>query len=141
MRNPEFRRPGATGRAPSIARVGALSWFALASILGTPSGARDKGPAVKSFDITVSRYKYDPSVIEVTEGDEVRLTLHSADGTHGFAIKELRVKVTIPKGGAAVSTGFVATRPGTFDVTCSEYCGSGHRDMKAQLVVDPRGTK
>ena len=109
MRNPEFRRPGATGRAPSFARVGALSWFALASILGTPSGARDKGPAVKAFDITVSRYKYDPSVIEVTEGDEVRLTLHSVDGTHGFAIKELKVKVTIPKGGAPVSAGFLAS--------------------------------
>ena len=69
------------------------------------------------------------------------MTLHSADGTHGFAIKELKVKVTIPKGGASVSAGFLASRPGTFDVACSEYCGPGHRDMRARLVVTPRGTR
>ena len=77
----------------------------------------------------------------MTEGDEVRLTLRSVDGTHGFAIKDLKVKVTIPKGGAPVSVGFLASQVGTFDVTCSEYCGPGHRDMKARLVVTPRGLR
>jgi len=96
---------------------------------------------IKSFEITASRFKFDPSVLEVTEGDEVRLTLHSADGTHGFAIKEMKVKLAVPKGGAAVSTGFLASRPGTYEVTCSEYCGSGHRDMKARLIVNPRGAR
>jgi len=26
---------------------------------------------------------------------------------------------------------------GTFEITCSEYCGSGHGRMKAWLIVTP----
>jgi cytochrome c oxidase subunit II len=141
LRNPEFRRLGAPGRARRSIRTVTLFVVALASILGTPSGARDRGPTVRVFEITASRFKFEPAVLEVTEGDEVRLTLRSVDGRHGFAIKELRVKVTIPKGGELVSADFLANRAGTFDVTCSEYCGSGHRDMKARLVVTPRGLR
>lgn len=142
MRNPEFRRLGALGRAlASAASPRMVAAFALVALAGSPSGDRDHGPAVKVFEITASRFKFDPAVLEVTEGDEVRLTLYSADGRHGFAIKGFKVKVTIPKGGAPVSVSFVASRAGTFEVTCSEYCGPGHRDMKARLVVAPRGTR
>ena len=142
LRNPEFRRLGALGRAlVSVVRPRMIAVVACAAFAGSPLGARDKGPAVEAFEITASRFKFDPPVLEVTEGDEIHLTLRSADGTHGFAIKELRVKVKIPKGGEPVSTSFVASRPGTFEVMCSEYCGSGHRDMKARLVVVPRGMR
>jgi heme/copper-type cytochrome/quinol oxidase subunit 2 len=30
---------------------------------------------------------------------------------------------------------FVADQAGAFDITCSEYCGSGHAGMKGTLVV------
>jgi cytochrome c oxidase subunit 2 len=96
---------------------------------------KDGGPSVRTFEMTASRFKFDPQLIEVAEGDEVRLVLRSADGLHGFAIKELKVKVKIPKGGEPVSATFVARRAGTFEILCSEYCGLGHRDMKARLVV------
>ena len=68
----------------------------------------------------------------------MRLTLHSADTNHGLEIKEFKVKIKIPKGGDPVSVTFVADRAGTFAIVCSEYCGSGHRRMKASLVVHPR---
>ena len=106
--------------------------------LGAPiaRGARtDTGPSVRTFEITASRFKFDPSLLEVAEGDEVRLVLRSADGLHGFEIKDLKVKVKIPKGGGPVSASFVARRAGTFEIACSEYCGLGHRGMKARLVV------
>jgi cytochrome c oxidase subunit 2 len=105
-------------------------------------GARkDRGPAVRTFEITASRFKFDPAVIEVAEGDEVRLVLRSVDSLHGLAIKELKVKVKIPKGGEQALTSFVATRAGTYDIVCSEYCGIGHRNMKARLVVAAPGTR
>ena len=34
---------------------------------------------------------------------------------------------------------FVADQAGTFDFTCSEYCGTGHAAMKGRLVVLARG--
>jgi cytochrome c oxidase subunit 2 len=115
---------------------------ALAGLLSPVArGARkDRGPAVRTFEITASRFKFDPAVIEVAEGDQVRLVLRSADSLHGLAIKELKVKVKIPKGGDAALTTFVASRAGTFEITCSEYCGLGHRTMKANLVVTPVGS-
>jgi heme/copper-type cytochrome/quinol oxidase subunit 2 len=48
------------------------------------------------------------------------------------------VKALIPKGGEAVAE-FVADQVGTFDITCSEYCGTGHAAMKARLVVVATG--
>ncbi len=95
--------------------------------------------SVKEFQITASRFAFDPETIEVTEGDQVRLTLRSADTTHGIAIPELQVKAKIPKGGAPVTTEFVASKPGTFVIKCSEYCGPGHKKMLGSLVVAPKG--
>jgi cytochrome c oxidase subunit 2 len=95
--------------------------------------------SVKEFEITASRFAFEPEAIEVTEGDRVRLTLRSADTTHGIAIGELKVKAKIPKGGAPVTTEFVASKPGTFVIKCSEYCGPGHKKMLGRLVVVPKG--
>jgi cytochrome c oxidase subunit 2 len=99
---------------------------------------QDPATAVRSFEVTASRFAFDPAVLEVSEGDEVRVTLRSSDTTHGFEIKDLKVKAKIPKGGSPVSIVFKAGRPGTYAITCSEYCGSGHRRMKGSLVVAPR---
>ena len=49
--------------------------------------ARAEGEDV---EIAASRYKFEPAQIEVVEGDQVRLVLHSADTTHGFAIPALK---------------------------------------------------
>ena len=63
---------------------------------------------VKTIDVTASRFQFEPATISVAQGDNVRLRLHSADGTHGFAIKAFRVKALIPKVGEAVTVEFVA---------------------------------
>jgi cytochrome c oxidase subunit 2 len=81
------------------------------------------------------RYKFDPARIEVKQGDVVELVLRSADTDHGLAIKAYAVKVAIPKSGAAVEVSFVASRLGSFPIECSEYCGSGHKRMRGELVV------
>ena len=94
---------------------------------------------VKIIDVTASRFQFEPATISVAQGDKVRLRLHSADGTHGFAIKAFRVKALIPKVGEAVTVEFVADQEGTFDFTCSEYCGTRHGAMKGRLVVLARG--
>ena len=111
-------------------------------ILGSLLGAGDPGDleaAARTFEVTASRFRFEPATLEVAEGDRVVLTLRSADGKHGIAIPEFKVKATIPKGGAPVTVRFVASKAGTFRFECSEYCGSGHRQMKGRLVVAGRG--
>ena len=139
MRNPEFRRLGAFGRTSS--RWLLVGVVAAAAIVAARAAPREGAAPARSFEIVASRFKFEPALIEVTEGEEVNLILRSADSVHGLEIKELKVKVKIPKGGAPVSTSFVANKPGTFVVACSEYCGTGHRNMKARLVVTPRGNR
>ena len=90
---------------------------------------------VKTIDVLSSRFQFEPATITVAQGDIVRLRLHSADRTHGLAIKAFRVKALIPRTGEAVTVEFVADQAGAFDITCSEYCGSGHAGMKGTLVV------
>lgn len=94
--------------------------------------------SARTIEITASRFKFEPAVVEVTEGESVSLVVHSADGKHGLEIKEYGLKLKIPKGGAKVRLDFVADKPGEFDFACSEYCGSGHRGMRGKLVVKPR---
>ena len=106
-----------------------LLWMALLLAAGT---------ADRQFEITASRFKFEPDIIEVAQGDHVVLTVRSGDVEHGFAIKKLKVKANVPKGGEPVRLEFVADKPGTYEITCSEYCGKGHSRMKAKLVVVPR---
>ncbi len=94
------------------------------------------GSDTRRFEITASRYEFKPAQIEVKRGETVELLLHSADTDHGLEIKALEVKVRIPKGGQTVRVVFVASRAGRFPISCSEYCGSGHKRMRGELVVD-----
>jgi cytochrome c oxidase subunit 2 len=111
-----------------------LPWMA---VLGMPctGGASTAVEATRRFEMTASRYRFDPARIEVKQGDVVELVLRSADTDHGLAIKAYAVKVAIPKSGAAVEVSFVASRLGSFPIECSEYCGSGHKRMRGELVV------
>ena len=92
-----------------------------------------------TIDVVAARFKFTPAVIDVTEGERVQLKVHSADGTHGFALKDFAVKTKVPKTGETVTVEFVADKAGTFPFKCSEYCGGGHSGMKGQLVVHPKG--
>jgi cytochrome c oxidase subunit II len=92
-------------------------------------------PAPTIIEVTARRFEFEPSKIEVTEGDHVRLVVKSEDGVHGFEIKKFRVNKLIPRGNKPVTIDFVANAPGTFPIMCSEECGDGHEDMKGTLVV------
>jgi cytochrome c oxidase subunit 2 len=102
-----------------------------------PGGADDAGE-IKTIDVIASRFRFDPSTIAVVQGDRVRLRVRSADRAHGIGIRAFRVKALVPNAGETVTVEFVADRAGTFDISCSEYCGSGHAAMKGSLIVAAR---
>jgi heme/copper-type cytochrome/quinol oxidase subunit 2 len=53
-----------------------------------------------------------------------------------------RIDLQIPKGGEPVVAEFIAPSAGRYEVTCSEFCGSGHGQMQAALVsVAPTRTR
>jgi heme/copper-type cytochrome/quinol oxidase subunit 2 len=91
----------------------------------------------KEFSIVAQRYEFVPDHIEVETGDHVRITVRSIDGTHGFSIRGLGIREEVPRTGEPVTVDFEATRPGDFEITCSEYCGHGHSAMRGMLIVRP----
>ena len=93
-------------------------------------------PALPRHEIQVEarKFAFEPAVIMVTAGEPVRLVIHSRDATHGFSIEELSFDLEIPRSGETVTAEFTAPPPGRYEIACSEYCGRGHRRMKAILV-------
>jgi cytochrome c oxidase subunit 2 len=118
--------------------------FAFALTARSSAQQEPTEPEAKTFEVVAKRFAFEPSTIEVTEGDRVRLLVRSADGPHGVEIKEFRVKKAVPRakpGDSPVTIEFVASKPGSFPILCSEYCGNGHDDMTGTLVVQakPKG--
>ena len=93
----------------------------------------------RTIEVTAGEFKFEPAVINVSEGERVLLKARTTDGRkHGLAIKDLGVKEVLPKTGEVVSIEFTAGPPGTYTIACSVYCGSGHSRMKGQLLVSAR---
>ena len=111
-----------------------------ALLLALPLAVAQVGDTADSnriIDVTLSRFAFSPERIEVRLGERVSLNVISADGTHGFQVKELGVNARTPGRGRSVAIALTPTKVGTFEITCSEYCGSGHSRMKAWLIVTP----
>jgi heme/copper-type cytochrome/quinol oxidase subunit 2 len=83
--------------------------------------------------VVAKRFAFEPTVIQVTAGEPVRLVIRSSDRVHAFAIRDLKIDVQIPRSGNVVVE-FTAPREGRYEIVCSEFCGSGHGQIKAALV-------
>ena len=112
----------------------------MALLFGTAIMSARQDPATASapprvIEVLAKRFTFEPSRIEVTEGERVRLVVKSADGVHGVQIKKFSVNKLVPRGGQTVNIDFVASAAGTFEILCSEECGEGHDAMAGTLVV------
>src|SRR5512137_1297724 len=115
---------------------GAVAGLAVVAALAGSVLMRAEVPAPRdvTIEMTAKRFAFLPEQVDVVEGDAVTINIRSADGTHGIEIGQLKLKKTIPRGGEAVTLAFTAPAPGRYVITCSEYCGRGHRGMKSVLV-------
>ncbi len=73
----------------------------------------------------------------VPAGEEVKMRMSSADVLHGFFIPAFRVKYDILPN-RYTSVWFKATKEGTYDLFCTEYCGTKHSEMNKVVRVEPR---
>jgi cytochrome c oxidase subunit 2 len=73
--------------------------------------------------------------IHVLINKPVQFVMTSEDVLHDFFVPDMRVKHDIVPG-RYTQVWFTPTVHGEHHVTCAEYCGKGHSDMQAKLVVD-----
>jgi cytochrome c oxidase subunit II len=83
------------------------------------------------------QYMFVPQCAVVPASTPVRFRLTSADVTHGFFVAGTNTN-------AMVVPGYVTNvrarfdKPGNYGMPCDEYCGYGHHDMAARIVVVPK---
>ncbi len=126
-----------------LAGIIASRWWA-------PSGSLYTGEGV--IEMTAENFKFTPRVIRVKEGTRVRIHIRSLDDDHGIAFKivpagqpedsppGLRFATSHPdwilKKGTGQNIEFVAERRGTYEFSCSVFCGMGHNGMLGRILVE-----
>lgn len=67
-------------------------------------------------------------------GHPTKLVITSKDVLHSFFVPAFRVKMdAVP--GRYTTLWFEPTEPGTYQIFCTEYCGTGHSDMLGKVIV------
>jgi len=111
----------------------------MALLLATTVTSARQDPATATaprvIEVVAKKFAFEPARLEVVDGERIRLQVTSADGVHGLQIKKFGVNKVIPRDGTPVTIDFVASRPGTYEILCSEECGEGHESMTGSLVV------
>ncbi len=101
------------------------------------AGVQRNGKEVSVKMIAV-RSSFEPTSIEVNQGDTVTVHLtnieQTTDETHGFAISEHNINVTIDPG-ETKTVKFVAARTGVFPFYCTNFCSALHQEMQGYLLV------
>jgi heme/copper-type cytochrome/quinol oxidase subunit 2 len=114
---------------------------------------RSVEPPPRIIAMTAKDFEFDPAVIHMKVGDKVRLQVISSDRTHGLHISAFPdgAKVNTAPGlafifgedcwklkkGESVPVDIEATEPGTYSFQCCKSCGTGHKRMKGQIIVEP----
>lgn len=70
-------------------------------------------------------------------GQPVKLIMISRDVIHGFFIPAYRQKQDVLPG-SYTYLWLLPKQAGTYDIYCSQYCGTGHSLMRATLIVMPQ---
>ncbi len=91
---------------------------------------------VSEFHITLSRYKFEPSVIKVKQGDNVRLVVEGLDLEHGLYIDGYDISVKV-RHAESKTLEFTADKAGAFKIRCAVVCGPLHPFMTGKFVVEP----
>jgi cytochrome c oxidase subunit 2 len=146
-------RPGHTAE-PSVAHndVLEITWTVIPTIIcvflfwyGWHSYINIVTPPQKAVEIDVLAWRWNWQFTHengVTDSDlhvpadvPVRLVMTSKDVLHSFYLPSMRIKQDlVPR--RYTYAWFNATKPGTYRLTCAEYCGTSHAQM-ACLETDP----
>jgi cytochrome c oxidase subunit 2 len=117
-------------------RAAALTATALA-VAGCVTAAEvaPKAPPVQTVEILAQRFNFTPDEIKVKKGVPVDLELTTLDRLHGFDVPGLGLRAQIVPG-ETTHVKFMPDKAGRFLFHCDIFCGEGHEDMDAAIVVE-----
>ena len=83
----------------------------------------------------LTKEDFQSGVFELPVNKPVRIRLNSRDVIHGFYIPQFRIYQDAVPGRTINWVWFIPTKIGSYDLACSQLCGAGHYNMKAQIEV------
>jgi cytochrome c oxidase subunit II len=83
----------------------------------------------------LTKEDFQSSVLELPVNKAVRIRLNSRDVIHGFYIPQFRIYQDAVPGRTIDWVWFIPTKIGSYQLACSQLCGSGHYNMKAPVEV------
>ena len=75
--------------------------------------------------------------LAIPVGRMILLTMHAKDVGHAFFVPELRIQQDFVPG-LELPLHFTATKPGKYEIVCTQLCGLGHYNMRAYVEVMPQ---
>jgi cytochrome c oxidase subunit 2 len=112
-------------------------WAGYLALRNVPKGAMEVTATARmwSWSFTYPDGRTSPKLY-VPVGKPVRVQLVSMDVLHGFYLPAFRVKRDVVPGMKNYAW-FVASKPGSYDLFCSSYCGTGHSAMITTVEALP----
>lgn len=110
-------------------------WTSFKALRSVPAGAMPVKVTARMWSWV---FEYEngkrASTLYVPQNRAVRLDMTSVDVIHSFFVPAFRIKIdTVP--GMRTYAWFEATRGGSFDILCAEYCGLRHANMLSTVEV------
>lgn len=96
---------------------------------------------VREFRITAQQWYFGPGLLKTNPGETVKFIVSSGDITHGFAINELGINLSLSKSATVKHEVVIPSdiSEGTYTLYCSIFCGIGHPYMKGGIIVGEPG--
>ena len=126
---------GEDGHHIAGVRNGRLDPKQLAATPFATPGVRQNADGTLEAFIVARAFQFEPAVLRVPAGQPVTIHVTSADVMHGLMIGGTNVNATVIPGQVSSFTTTFRT-PGTLNVICNEYCGTGHHNMLSRLQVE-----
>ncbi|MEW6367565.1 MAG: cytochrome c oxidase subunit II [Acidobacteriota bacterium] len=150
------RRPGyAPGKAPHQHMALEITWSVIPLIIvgaifymGFRGFMNLSTPPANAYEIQVAGQKwkwlftypngYVDENLHVPVDEPIRLVMTSEDVIHSLFVPSFRIKKDVVPG-RYTKAWFQAIQPGEYQILCAEYCGKGHSDMSAAVIVHEPG--
>ncbi|MGF7046686.1 cytochrome c oxidase subunit 2 [Paenibacillus sp. DS2015] len=99
----------------------------------TNSGLTETGVAPsEELVIKATNYNFDQKEYHLKKGVPVKIIFDNAEGNHGVLIPGLNLQLD-QKNSSKVIT---PDKAGTYEITCSVFCGTGHTSMISKIIVE-----
>ncbi|AIQ12086.1 cupredoxin domain-containing protein [Paenibacillus durus] len=82
--------------------------------------------------IKATNFSFDKKEYHLKKGVPVQIVFKNESGNHGILVPELNLQLDENNNSQVI----IPEQTGTFRMTCAVFCGAGHSQMSADIIVE-----